>query len=85
VCHVDGAVPPSNGAWLNDGELLMARYAVLVRRYPGIARAQQLAAHALRDTARRHLAEAAFTACVTDPAQIRRLTDRSRCRGTAGS
>jgi hypothetical protein len=50
---------------------------------PGIARAQQLAAHALRDAARQHRAEAAFTA-VTDPAQLRRLADRSLCHGTAG-
>ncbi|MEV4545220.1 lanthionine synthetase C family protein [Micromonospora echinaurantiaca] len=51
---------------------------------PGIARAQQLAAHALRDTTRQHLAETAFTTCVTDPEQLRRLTDRSLCHGTAG-
>lgn len=51
---------------------------------PGIARAQQLAAHALGDTARQHLAEAAFTSCVTDPAQTRCLTGRSLCHGTAG-
>lgn len=51
---------------------------------PGIARAQQLAAHALRDTTRQHLAEAAFTSCVTDPAQTRSLTGRSLCHGTAG-
>ena len=51
---------------------------------PGIARAQQLAALALGDTTRQHLAETAFTSCVTDPAQIRRLTDRSLCHGTAG-
>ncbi|WP_064448553.1 lanthionine synthetase C family protein [Micromonospora sp. NBRC 110037] len=51
---------------------------------PGIARAQQLAALALHDTARQLLAETAFTTCVNDPAQIRRLTDRSLCHGTAG-
>ncbi|MGC9671417.1 lanthionine synthetase C family protein [Planosporangium sp. 12N6] len=51
---------------------------------PGIARAQQLAAQALRDTDRQHLAEAAFAGCVTDPAQIHRLIDRSLCHGTAG-
>ncbi|WBB78592.1 lanthionine synthetase C family protein [Micromonospora sp. WMMD882] len=51
---------------------------------PGIARAQQLAALALHDTTRQRLAEAAFTTCVNDPAQIRRLTDRSLCHGTAG-
>ncbi|SCL26337.1 Lanthionine synthetase C-like protein [Micromonospora nigra] len=51
---------------------------------PGIARAQQLAAQALRDTTRQHLAETAFTTCVTDPEQTRRLTDRGLCHGTAG-
>ncbi|GIH16068.1 lanthionine synthetase C family protein [Rugosimonospora africana] len=51
---------------------------------PGIARAQQLAAQALHDTARQHFAEAAFTSCVSDPAQIQRLIDRSLCHGTAG-
>jgi len=51
---------------------------------PGIARAQQLAARALGDTARQHLAEAAFASCVTDPAQTRHLIDRSLCHGTAG-
>ncbi|MBB5866702.1 hypothetical protein F4553_000081 [Allocatelliglobosispora scoriae] len=51
---------------------------------PGIARAQQLAAVALHDASRQHLAEAAFVQCVNDPAQIRRLTDRSLCHGTAG-
>ncbi|MEV6377685.1 lanthionine synthetase C family protein [Micromonospora musae] len=51
---------------------------------PGIARAQQLAAQALHDTTRQRLAEIAFTTCITDPAQLRRLTDRGLCHGTAG-
>ena len=51
---------------------------------PGIARAQQLAAVALGDADRLHLAESAFTKCVSDPAQIGRLMDRSLCHGTAG-
>ncbi|MEV0399116.1 lanthionine synthetase C family protein [Actinoallomurus sp. NPDC050550] len=51
---------------------------------PGIARAQQLAARALDDTARRRKAETAFTGCVNDPAQTARLIDRSLCHGTAG-
>jgi hypothetical protein len=51
---------------------------------PGIARAQQLAGHALHDTTRQRLAEDAFTACVNDPLQIRPLTDRGLCHGTAG-
>lgn len=51
---------------------------------PGIARAQQLAARALHDTSRRYLAEAAFSACASDPAQTGRLTSRGLCHGTAG-
>ncbi|MBQ1028921.1 lanthionine synthetase C family protein [Micromonospora sp. C97] len=51
---------------------------------PGIARAQQLAALALGDTTRQHLAEGALIACLNDPAQIGQLTDRSLCHGTAG-
>ncbi|MFC0100996.1 lanthionine synthetase C family protein [Micromonospora marina] len=51
---------------------------------PGIARAQQLAAQALHDTTRQHLAETAFTTCATDAGQLQRLTDRSLCHGTAG-
>ena len=51
---------------------------------PGIARAQQLAAQALGDPTRHLLADTAFSACVADPAQLRRLTDRSICHGTAG-
>ncbi|ABW16088.1 Lanthionine synthetase C family protein [Parafrankia sp. EAN1pec] len=51
---------------------------------PGIARAQQLAAHALDDVARQRNAEEAFTGCVSDPAQVGRLHDRGLCHGTAG-
>ncbi|QXJ21688.1 lanthionine synthetase C family protein [Actinomadura graeca] len=51
---------------------------------PGIARAQQLAARALGDTARRLKAEAAFAACVNDPGQLARLTCRGLCHGTGG-
>jgi hypothetical protein len=51
---------------------------------PGIARAQQLAARALGDTARQHLAESAFTACIRDPIQRGQLIDRGLCHGTAG-
>lgn len=51
---------------------------------PGIARAQQLAALALGDTGRQRYAEGAFTNCIADPAQIRHLTDRGLCHGTAG-
>jgi hypothetical protein len=51
---------------------------------PGIARAQQLAALALHDITRQHVAEIAFTTCVTDLEQRRRLTDRGLCHGTAG-
>lgn len=51
---------------------------------PGIARACQLAARAITDPARQESAEAAFGACVSDPHQLTRLTDRGLCHGTAG-
>jgi hypothetical protein len=51
---------------------------------PGIARAQQLAALALNDTARQQLAETVFTTCIADPSQTRLLTGRGLCHGTAG-
>ncbi|MBL7487887.1 lanthionine synthetase C family protein [Frankia sp. AgB1.9] len=51
---------------------------------PGIARAQQLAARALGDTTRQRNAETAFAACITDPEQLDRLTDRGLCHGTGG-
>lgn len=51
---------------------------------PGIARAQQLAARALNETARQRMAETAFAACVNDPGQLDRLIDRGLCHGTGG-
>lgn len=51
---------------------------------PGMARAQQLAGRALCDPARERLAEHALVACVSDRAQLARLTDRSLCHGTGG-
>ncbi|MBX6389648.1 MAG: lanthionine synthetase C family protein [Frankia sp.] len=51
---------------------------------PGIARAQQLAGIALGDIARQRGAEAAFAACIKDPAQLGRIVDRGICHGTAG-
>ncbi|MGB3441490.1 MAG: lanthionine synthetase C family protein [Actinophytocola sp.] len=51
---------------------------------PGIARALQLAGRALHDRSRRQRAEAAFTTCLNDPAQLDSLTDRSLCHGTGG-
>jgi hypothetical protein len=51
---------------------------------PGIARAQQLAGLALRDTARQDLAEHALLHAVTDPTQLSALSDRSLCHGWAG-
>lgn len=51
---------------------------------PGLARAQQLAALAAGDTARRTTAESALTGCLNDPHQLRRIIDQSLCHGTAG-
>ncbi|GGQ97622.1 MULTISPECIES: lanthionine synthetase C family protein [Streptomyces] len=50
----------------------------------GLARAQQLAAHALSDTARRAQAEAALLDALTDPAQLRATVDAGLCHGVAG-
>lgn len=51
---------------------------------PGIARAQQIAAIATGDTARQRMAEHALTACLSDPAQLSRITDNGLCHGWAG-
>ena len=50
----------------------------------GLARAQQLAALALRDPDRQRLAEDALLRALTDPAQRATVTDPSLCHGTAG-
>lgn len=51
---------------------------------PGLARAQQLAGLATGDTERQRTAEAALLGCLSDPAQLARITDGSLCHGTAG-
>ncbi|WP_051840836.1 lanthionine synthetase C family protein [Streptomyces sp. NRRL F-5126] len=51
---------------------------------PGISFAQTLAARAVGDRAHQRRAERALANCVSDPAQLARLTDRSLCHGTAG-
>ncbi|WUV84637.1 lanthionine synthetase C family protein [Streptomyces sp. NBC_01476] len=51
---------------------------------PGLARAQQLAAVATHDTARQQIAESALAWCLSDPAQLARITDGSLCHGWAG-
>lgn len=51
---------------------------------PGIARAQQLAALALGDTARQQAAENALACCLADPVQLARITDPALCHGWAG-
>lgn len=51
---------------------------------PGMARAQQLAGHALGDHARQQRAEHALASCLSDPAQLTRLTDPALCHGWAG-
>ncbi|SFE63836.1 Lanthionine synthetase C-like protein [Actinopolyspora alba] len=51
---------------------------------PGLARAQQLAALALRDTARQRTSEAALLGCLTDPKQRSSLTEPGLCHGLAG-
>ncbi|MFF3501193.1 lanthionine synthetase C family protein [Streptomyces sp. NPDC003247] len=51
---------------------------------PGIARAGQAAAIAVRDAKRQHQYEDALVRCLTDPHQLARLTDTSLCHGWAG-
>lgn len=48
---------------------------------PGIARAQQIAAIATGDAARQQIAEHALAACLSDTAQLSRITDNSLCHG----
>ncbi|MFD9925724.1 lanthionine synthetase LanC family protein [[Kitasatospora] papulosa] len=51
---------------------------------PGIARAQQLAALALGEPARRRAAEDTVAAILTDPLRLARITDSTLCHGWAG-
>jgi hypothetical protein len=51
---------------------------------PGIARAQQLAGHALGDSDRRRRAEHALAACVQDETQLAQIGDATVCHGWAG-
>lgn len=51
---------------------------------PGLARAQQLAGQATGDHARQQLAEHALASCLSDPAQLARITDPALCHGWAG-
>lgn len=51
---------------------------------PGIARAQQLAALALGDLARRQAAEDTVEAVLSDPLRLARITDSALCHGWAG-
>lgn len=51
---------------------------------PGIARAQQLAAIATGDAAGQDRAEDALARCLSDPAQLARLTSTGLCHGWAG-
>jgi lantibiotic biosynthesis protein len=51
---------------------------------PGITRALQLAAIATGDTTRQHAAERDLADCLTDPHQLKHLTDPGICHGWAG-
>ncbi|GAB3943614.1 lanthionine synthetase C family protein [Kribbella albertanoniae] len=51
---------------------------------PGLARAQQLAAIATDDPARKQMAEQALIACLADQTQVDRIIDTSLCHGWAG-
>lgn len=51
---------------------------------PGIARAGQIAAIAVGDLERQRVFENALHRCLSDPAQLERITDTSLCHGWAG-
>ncbi|MGH3915280.1 MAG: lanthionine synthetase C family protein [Pseudonocardiaceae bacterium] len=51
---------------------------------PGIARAQQIAAIATGDTLRQTMAEHALASCLSDSAQLHRITDTGLCHGWSG-
>ncbi|WP_455357167.1 lanthionine synthetase C family protein [Streptomyces sp. SYSU K217416] len=77
--------------WVTRTELRDGRLAPTAPRRPswcygtaGLARAQQLAALALRDTGRQVEAENALVAALTDPAQLKATTDNGLCHGFAG-
>ncbi|WP_373299563.1 lanthionine synthetase LanC family protein [Streptomyces poonensis] len=72
--HLDAAEPPEPGP---------ARPSWCYGR-PGIARAQQLAALALGDRARRQTAEDTVVRTLTEPAHLARITDATLCHGWAG-
>ncbi|MFZ0120300.1 MAG: lanthionine synthetase C family protein [Pseudonocardiaceae bacterium] len=51
---------------------------------PGLARAQQLAGHAVGNPARQQAAEYALARCLADPVQLDRIIDPALCHGWAG-
>ncbi|MGH4016747.1 MAG: lanthionine synthetase C family protein [Pseudonocardiaceae bacterium] len=51
---------------------------------PGLARAQQLVGIATGDIRRQQMAERALAGCLSDPAQLGRISDTSLCHGWAG-
>jgi hypothetical protein len=77
--------------WVTRADLREGRSAPPAPRRPswcygaaGLARAQQLAALALGDARRQVEAEAALVGALTDPAQLRAITDDGLCHGFAG-
>ncbi|MFB7270637.1 lanthionine synthetase C family protein [Streptomyces sp. NPDC056244] len=77
--------------WVTRAELRGGQLAPSTPRRPswcygttGLARAQQLAALALRDTSRRIAAENTLVAALTDPVQLRATTDMGLCHGFGG-
>ncbi|MGH3126270.1 MAG: lanthionine synthetase C family protein, partial [Streptosporangiaceae bacterium] len=51
---------------------------------PGLARAQQLAGQALGNLICQQMAEHSLARCLSDPAQLARITDPALCHGWAG-
>ncbi|MFF5335395.1 lanthionine synthetase C family protein [Streptomyces sp. NPDC013181] len=82
---------PSWPYWVTRSELRSERLETSMPSRPswcygtaGLARAQQLAALALGDTARRLDAENALVAALTDPEQLNATTDHGLCHGFGG-
>ncbi|MFD8509784.1 lanthionine synthetase C family protein [Streptomyces antimycoticus] len=77
--------------WVTRDELRTGLLAPSAPRRPswcygtaGLARARQLAALAIGDTDRQIEAETALVAALTDPAQLKAITDNGLCHGFAG-
>lgn len=72
--------------WINETAAVPTNTATPSWCYgtPGLVRAQQLAAIALGDAERKHMAERALLYCLADSRQLDQLMDRGLCHGVGG-